>query len=138
MDHPKEELKPRLINPVFTDADLSENNSLIKLSVFFLQDFFDWWFVRMPIIYLRRIQRVSTILNDQLSISLLVSTFFTPWKKDRKPIGYFMGVSLRVIYLPVAISIYVVTMTVYTLAVVLWVFLPLFTIAFLIISPFLV
>jgi hypothetical protein len=127
----------QVINPVFTDADLGKYNSVLKLFMFHFFDFFDWWYIRMPIIYILQAQRLSVVLNDQLSILLLVSTFFTPWHRDKIFIGYFIGIIMRILYLPIAISLYIVGMTTYLFFILFWILLPLLTIVFIFLTPFL-
>lgn len=127
--------KPQIINPVFTDADLGKYNSIIKLSLFHFYDFFDWWYVRMPILYMLQFRRILVVLNDQLSISLLFRTFFVPWHRDSKPIGYLMGIVMRILYLPIALTIYIFTAVISMLLFLFWIFLPMLTIIFIIITP---
>lgn len=128
-------LKPQVINPVFTDADLGRYNSIISLSVFHFYDFFDWWYVRMPIQYIRQLSRVMLVLNDQFSISLLIKTFFVPWHRDAKFVGYFMGIAMRLIYIPVALIIYLTVMILAIIFVIFWILLPMITIIFIILTP---
>lgn len=128
-------LNPQTINPVFTDADLSRYNSLLTLSLFHFYDFFDWWYVRMPIQYILHLSRLMQMVNDQFSISLLIKTFFTPWHRDAKFIGYFMGIAMRIIYIPIATVIYLLTFITSLTLIILWILLPMITIIFIIITP---
>lgn len=126
--------KPQITNPVFTDAEIPSDNLFVVLS-FTVKDFLDWWFVQMPIVYLNYLRRLSTLLNDQLSISLLLRTFFTPWHRDSKPVGYFMGIVMRIIYLPIALMIYFSVVISSTLGVFLWIAMPMIALILILLTP---
>ena len=88
----------------------------------------------MPIKYLRIFVRISTILDDNLSISLLFKNFFVPWHRDRTIIGYIFGIVIKIIYLPIAISLFLIALSIFIALILLWLILPIATIIFIIIS----
>lgn len=107
-----------------------------QIFLFFIQDFLNWWYVKMPLRHLRKFGRLSTVLDDNLSITLLVGTFFVPWHRDKSIIGYLFGILIRLLYLPIAISIYSITMIVSFVLILTWLLLPLVAIIFTVISIF--
>lgn len=90
----------------------------------------------MPLRHLRKFGRLSTVLDDNLSITLLIGTFFVPWHRDKSIMGYLFGILIRLLYLPIAISIYSITMIVSFVLIVIWLLLPLVAIIFTVISIF--
>ena len=117
----------QLIQPVKTD-------SYLQILIYYIQDFLSWWYIKMPIKYLRIFVRISTILDDNLSISLLFKNFFVPWHRDRTIFGYIFGVVIKIIYLPIAISLYLLALSIFIALILLWLILPIATIIFIIIS----
>lgn len=117
----------QLIQPVKTD-------SYLQILVYYIQDFLSWWYIKMPIKYLRIFARLSTILDDNLSISLLFKNFFVPWRRDRTIIGYIFGIVIKIIYLPIAISLYLLALGIFIALIIFWLILPIATIVFIIMS----
>jgi hypothetical protein len=111
-------------------------NITFELILSQFQDFLLWWYKEMPIWYVGLIQRVSVIADDTLSISLLLKTFFVPFRKDYTWIGYFFGIVLRLLYLPLAIMITLALLATLILAAVIWALLPLGATYFLLKTPF--
>lgn len=125
----------RTFNPVFTDADLTRYNSLIKLVIFVIEDFFFWWYIQMPIFYLQKYKRTLEVVNDQLSLTLLARTFLVPWHRDYKFVGYFIGISMRVLYIPIALLIFLLVMSSFAAFILGWILLPLLSVVMIILSP---
>jgi len=111
-------------------------DSYLRIFLFYIQDFLHWWFVKMPIRNLRRLGRLSVVADDNLSISLLFKNFFVPWHRDRTVIGYFFGIFIKILYLPIASIIYLVIMSIYTIFILIWLILPIITIVFIVTSIF--
>ena len=88
----------------------------------------------MPIFYLNKIERISIVVSDQLSITILLKNFFLPWKRHRTLVGYFVGIIVKILYLPIAILIYLTTILAYAIIVLIWLLLPPITIVFVLIS----
>lgn len=107
-----------------------------QIFLFFIQDFLNWWYVKMPLRHLRKFGRLSTVFDDNLSITLLIGTFFVPWHRDKSIMGYLFGILIRLLYLPIAISIYSITMIVSFVLILIWLLLPLVAIIFTVISIF--
>jgi hypothetical protein len=121
----------------FIEHELNEIGSIPAIVVFTIKDFFFWWYIQMPFKLGESIGRLLTFFNDQLSISLLLSTFFVPWRRDYSAVGHFMGIMVRIVYLPIAILIYVLTAILSLLTFIGWLVLPLVTCFFIIATPFL-
>lgn len=117
----------QLIQPQKTD-------SYLQIFIFYIQDFLSWWYVKMPLRQLRVLGRLSTILDDNLSISLLLRNFFVPWHRDRTVFGLIFGIVIKILYLPIAITLYLIGLTTYFLCILLWLILPIGTIIFIIMS----
>jgi hypothetical protein len=126
--------KPEITNPVFTDAQISSSN-ILSVIIFSFKDFLDWWYVQMPIVYMLYLKRISTVVNDRLSITTLLKTFHIPWHRDYKLVGYFVGITARLLYLPIAILIYLTAVIAVILLLVFWIVVPMLSIILLILTP---
>lgn len=124
-------------NPVFTDVDLASTPNFLHYITFTIKDLLYWWYIQMPIYYLKKLGRVSTVISDQLSLHILIRYFFLPWKRHRAAVGYFIGITTKLIYLPIALSIYIITVSAYCLLIITWLLIPLVTTFFILISLFL-
>lgn len=124
-------------NPVFTDVDLDSTPNFLNYLSFWIKDLLFWWYVQMPVYYLKRLERVSVVALDQLSIIVLLKNFFLPWKRHKAVVGYFIGIITKLIYLPIAFALYLIIMALYILYILAWLFIPLIAIFFTFISLFL-
>lgn len=122
--------------PVFSDNDLTDFTSLPTLILYTIKDFFNWWFLKMPLWHILTLRRILLVIDDQFSISLLLKTFFVPWHRDHHAVGYFMGITMRILYLPIAITVYLITLLGGLIFILFWVLIPLVTVAMIFISPF--
>lgn len=114
----------------------SKTDSYAEIAVYSFQNFLKWWYVKMPIWHFKRIARVSVVLDDNLSILLLFRHFFVPWHRDYSLIGFFFGFLIKLFYLPIAISIYLMVMLISLMLVLVWLFLPVATLVYMLISLF--
>lgn len=101
-----------------------EPDSYIEVFLHSVKDFFSWWYIEMPIRYLRIWNRVMVVLNDQLSITLIISNFFLPWMRHRSFAGYFFGIAIKLIYLPVAIAGFLIASSIYFAFIIFWLVIP--------------
>jgi len=88
----------------------------------------------MPIWHLRELNRLATVVDDQLSLSLLFKTFFTPWHRDYSAMGYLFGIVMRILYLPIALIIFLAIILLYLAFIIFWIILPIATLTFIITS----
>jgi hypothetical protein len=88
----------------------------------------------MPVWHLKRFARLSVVLDDQFSISLLLKNFFLPWHRDFSVIGIFFGILMKLLYLPIGISIYTLGIFCYLLLFIIWLILPIGSLVFVLIS----
>ncbi len=132
------QLNTRESNPIFTDVNLNATSRVSNLIIFTIKDFFYWWYIQMPVFYLRRLERISIVISDQLSIAILFKKFFTPWKRHKSLIGYFIGILVKLCYLPIAIPLYLLIISTYIILVIAWLLLPPTTIIFIFISLFVI
>ena len=107
-------------------------NSLIIRDI---KDFFYWWYIQMPFYYLLTIRRTSVVLLDKLSIKILYLHFFTPLQRKYTPLNMALGILVKLIYLPIATSIYLTLLTLLVLLFISWLILPFMTTTFLVLSP---
>lgn len=117
-------------NSVFTDntgqqiiRDV-EPDSYFEVFLHSIKDFFSWWYVEMPVRYLRTWNRIMAVLNDQLSITLILSNFFLPWRRHNSFAGYFFGISIKIIYLPFAVCAFILASTLYLAFIIFWILIP--------------
>ncbi len=111
-------------------------DSFATIFFFSIQDFLRWWYIKMPVWHLRRLLRLSIVIDDQFSISLLIKHFFVPWHRDYSLIGYLFGILMKILYLPLSIALYVISMISYILIFLIWLILPIASLLFIIISLF--
>lgn len=95
-----------------------------------LKDFLNWWYVKMPLWHIRMLVRISTFIDDNTSISLLIRNFFLPWHRDYSAIGYTFGIIMKLLYLPLAIFAYLIGISIYLAIILIWLLLPPATIFF--------
>ena len=95
-----------------------------------VREFLNWWYVKMTVWHLRMLVRISTILDDNLSISLLLKNFFLPWHRDFSFIGYVFGILIKIVFLPIAILIYLLFTLLYFLLICIWLLLPIATVLY--------
>jgi len=90
----------------------------------------------MPIWHLRKLARISVVVNDNLSLSLLVQNFFLPWHRDYSMMGYIFGLLIKVLYIPIALFIYLTSVIIYIIIILIWLLLPVGTLTFIFTSIF--
>lgn len=117
----------QLIQPVKTD-------SYLQIFWYYIQDFLSWWYVKMPSRYLRIFGRLATVLDDNLSISLLIRNFFVAWHRDRTIFGFIFGMVIKILYLPFALIPFILILILYLVFILSWLMLPIGTIIFIIMS----
>lgn len=111
-------------------------NSSLEVFLDFFHDYIRWWYIQMPIWHLRAISRIFLVLDDNLSITLLINNFFLPWHRDRNIMGYTVGILSKLIYLPLACGIILIATVTYLFFILFWLLLPPGTIIFIIRSFF--
>ena len=109
-------------------------DSYAAVLLYSVQDFLRWWYVKMPIWHLRQLNRLSIVVDDYLSLSILFKTFLIPWHRDYSLMGFLFGIAMRLMYLPIASAIYIVIVTFYLFVILFWLMLPVATITFIISS----
>ena len=109
-------------------------DSYAAILLYAVQDFLRWWYIKMPIWHLRQLNRLSIVVDDNLSLSVLMKTFFIPWHRDYSLMGFFMGIMMRILYIPIATAIYLIIVISYLLVLLIWLILPIATITFIISS----
>jgi hypothetical protein len=101
------------------------------------RDFLYWWYIQMPVWYVLSLRRIATVVDDQFSISLLLRTFLVPWHRDNSFPGYMIGILVRILYLPIAITIFLIAVGAYLLFILCWFLIPIVTIGMILLSPIL-
>jgi hypothetical protein len=109
-------------------------DSYAAILLYSFQDFLRWWYIKMPIWHLRVLNRLAKVVDDQLSLSLLSKTFFTPWHRDYSAMGYLFGIAMRILYLPIAVTIFLLILFLYLLFILFWIILPIATLTFILTS----
>lgn len=102
-----------------------------------VKEFLLWWYVEMPAWYISLIQRIVLICDDTLSISLLFKTFFIPWHRDYSMVGRGFGIAMRLLYLPVALSLTLGLVVIFTAVAIAWALLPFIAVISILRTPFL-
>lgn len=117
---------------------LNENrvDSILSILRYSIKEFLSWWYIKMSIWHLKMLNRVATLADDYLSISILFKNFFLPWHRDYSLIGYVFGILIKILYLPLAVVTYIFVCTVYLVLILVWLLLPPATILFILRSLF--
>lgn len=102
----------------------SKVDSTLSIAIYSIKDFLMWWYIRMTLWHLRMLVRVSTLVDDNMSISLLIRNFFTPWHRDYTFIGFVFGILIKILYLPITLITYILFTTLYLLLIFVWLLLP--------------
>jgi len=102
----------------------SKVDSTLSIAIYSVKDFTSWWYIRMSLWHLRMLARISTFVDDNMSISLLLKNFFTPWHRDYSFIGFTFGILIKIIYLPVAVITYILISVFYSILILVWLLLP--------------
>jgi len=113
----------QLLNESSVDND-------IEIIAYTFKQFIRWWYTKMSMWHFKMLGRISVLLDDNLSITLLLKNFFLPWHRDFSFIGYVFGILIKILYLPIAISIYLLFCTLYITLILLWFLLPPVTLLF--------
>ena len=102
----------------------SKVDSTLRIAIYSVKDFLSWWYIRMSLWHLRMLGRLSTFVDDNMSISLLLKNFFTPWHRDYSFIGFTFGILIKIVYLPVALITYILVCIFYSFLFLVWLLLP--------------
>ena len=105
-------------------------DSNIEMIGYTFKQFIRWWYIKMSMWHLKMLGRISVFLDDNLSITLLLKNFFLPWHRDFSFIGYVFGILIKILYLPIAVGIYLLFCTMYTALILVWFLLPPVTLLF--------
>ncbi len=108
----------------------SDVDSNIEIIGYTFKQFIRWWYTKMSMWHLKMLGRISVFLDDNLSITLLLKNFFLPWHRDFSFIGYVFGILIKILYLPIAVGIYLLFCTMYTALILVWFLLPPVTLLF--------
>lgn len=130
-------IKGKDLKPISNTINVAEMNGVLEALLYEVQDLFHWWFVQMPITQFFTARRISLVVEDLLSISLLIKTFFVPWHRDYQPIGYLIGIVMRILYLPIAIVTWLILSILAFAIIPIWLLTPIFTLIFIFLSPIL-
>ncbi len=114
--------------------NFSGKPTFANILYYFAKEFFVWWYVIAPIGKIHRFSRMMLVIDDKLSISLLARTFFVPWHSDKSFVGYLVALIIRIIYLPIALSVYLTVAVAYVLLMILWFLLPFLPITMIILT----
>lgn len=109
--------------PLF-EKELPKVASGLALFTYSLGDFARWWYVEKTSLWLKTLGRLAIVANDQLSITSLFKTFLVPWHRDKSAVGYGVGIIVRLLYLPLALSALAIILIAYLLWIVLFLALP--------------
>lgn len=130
---PLQQLEPE-DRPLFRDSK-SRPVTTGQLALATFTDFLYWWYIQMPLFIILTIRRTHVVLNDKLSIGMLIKNFFTPWQRRYNLTYVIIGVIMKATYLPFAIAGYLIVILTQVLLLVTWLALPILTLVFLVLTP---
>jgi hypothetical protein len=107
--------------------DETEVDSIFTILIFSVRDFLSWWYLKMSLWHLKMLGRIIVIVDDNLSISLLIKNFFLPWRRDYSFIGYIFGILIKLIYLPISMFPLLLLTCLYICIIIGWLALPIAT-----------
>ncbi len=96
---------------MITELELRQPNlfEYIGVAFQFVRTFFSWWYGDLPLSILALVKRVLVVLNDQTSFGVIFNGFFRPWRNDYNFVGWIIGIVIKLVYLPIAASLMLVT-----------------------------
>ncbi|HBB64368.1 hypothetical protein A3K02_00450 [candidate division WS6 bacterium RIFOXYD1_FULL_33_8] len=106
---------------VLSEQKVDSNLSIVIYSV---KEFLTWWYIRMPLWHLRMLSRIAILVDDNMSLSIVLRNFFLPWHRDFTLIGYVFGILIKTIYIPIALTTYILLCTLYFVVILIWLLLP--------------
>lgn len=59
--------------------------------------YFTYWFFEVPKIFFSNLLKFASALEHFLSLTLMVKTFFRPWKNETRPGYYFYAVGISAV-----------------------------------------
>lgn len=89
---------------IIYEQNLSNAVGPARFLTFTIKDFLVWWYGYTIPRLLAILKRALLLADDRLSLSLLLKNFFVPWHRDRSPVGYAVGIIVRLLYLPIGFS----------------------------------
>ncbi|MEA3357003.1 MAG: hypothetical protein U9Q67_01035 [Patescibacteria group bacterium] len=101
-----------------------------------IKSLFTWWYIEIPVWYIGFVQRVLVICDDSLSISILLKTFFVPWHRDYTWLGIMFGITMRLLYIPLATTILLSILLMLIFVAIIWAALPIMSVIYVIRTPF--
>lgn len=87
---------------ILYERDLVKMSNAAGFFAFSFQDFLHWWYKEQIPYVIRVLKRILVLVDDRLSISLLLKTFFVPWHRDNTAVGYGVGIIVRLFFIPIA------------------------------------
>lgn len=126
--------------PTTEYADIFNQYKQVSISTLFLNwlsNIIRWWYIAMPVWYILSMRRVLTVIDDKFSISLLITNFFVSWHRDNSFVGFFIGIIMKLLFIPIGLFILLTTLFSYMLFILLWLLIPMITILGILSSPFL-
>ena len=121
-------------HPLYANIGANAQYNFFQIVKLYLIDFFNWWYIQMPIYIWAYSRRIVEVVEDRFSIIILIRTFDSPWKKDYSFVGFFMGIILRLLYLPIALSVLLTVTIASILTLILWILLPIFIVVMILIT----
>lgn len=94
---------------MITELQLREPNFIDYIGAFIdsFRSFFGWWYGDLPLTILALLKRTLIILNDTTSFSIVLFGLFSPWKNDYNIAGWLVGLTIKLIYLPIILTLFV-------------------------------
>ncbi len=122
-----QELRVQQPNPISLLGNLFE----------FIRSFFAWWYGDIPLAMFALLRRSIVIVNDMTSFGIIVKGFFRPWKNDYNIAGWLVGIVIKTVYLPIALSLFVIVFAVFIALLLIQLAILPIIIGLIIINPFL-
>lgn len=123
-------------NDLFSPKEITDSITPYQFVVTTINDFINWWYLKQPVEFIKQYIRLVDIVDDQMSTSFLIRTFFIPWHRDKQLVGYLVGIIARLIFIPVGLILVAVVTTGYISLLIFWISIPVLSVIMLLISPF--
>ncbi len=134
MDEEQIQIHTQKNSPIFSNITKPKAFSIADILIFLMKDFIYWWYIQMPIFYLNKTERILTVISDKLSLKILFQNLFLPSKEHKSKKIYILGIIIKIFYLPIASTIYLITLILCILGIIFWLILPIINIIFILIS----
>lgn len=93
-----------------------------------------WWYVDNLSFFVKFTTRSLILIYDGLSIAAVIKSFFKPYRNDRTPVGFGIGIAVRTFWLLSSVAIFTIFLAIVAISFLIYLLFPI-VLVFLIFTP---